>query len=828
MNNDLKFLKNNDFFCQSFKKLVVNENIDANTTEFLLGCAYLFIKEFSKDNRLTIFFEIAYFISLKIAILKKDYNSLLDISSNLGLYPISKHIIDKDLLNNKDNEIDSENTFVNLFSLNYQLKKFRHNEITETLEQKKFREKILANDSKENSYIAPTSYGKSSLILEIIKKNIDKKIAIIVPTKSLLVQTVKLVNTTFKNHKIIFHDEMYDNQEFFIAVLTQERGLRLLKNENLSFDILIIDEAHNIFENDQRSILLTRLIRKNNLRNKYSRLLYLSPLINDSNNLKITSEQHILENKIVHNIKIPDIYEYCNDGSTRKYDRFLNKFYPISPPILGESYLHYIFHKKLTKNFLYINSPKKIEEFSKIFSQLLPNKNNKNLNEISLVISKYVHKDFYCVDYIKKGISYIHGKLPDLIKEYLEYKFSKLKEFEYIVANKVILEGINLPIDNLFILSVNSLDKQQLINLIGRVNRLNEVFNEHYLHKLIPQIHFLNNDKFNRKNGKMENKIKLLKKTELEDIVKNPILLNFNEKNLSSTKDSIENEEVDDEQSSYEKIENIKKQENFIINNDTNPQYKTKKYLIESGVLSVYLEYMDVTENLEKRIEFYKNTPEWKSANPIEKIFILFIRDLEIYITNFEFSRLKNQEARTFYINFVKRMHTMSLKEHILFTVNYMKFKKKADPLFYIGASYGEESKMNPITQKKGSKVYIDVSKKTDKELVNIALVKIKIESDFLSYRINEYVNLLYSLNLLSEKEYNLFIYGSEIKAETALAKIGLSSSLINQLSKDEQLSNVHVTEFGRLDYNKAFQEYLSKQDDLINFEISKYADIHN
>jgi hypothetical protein len=30
--------------------------------------------------------------------------------------------------------------------------------------------------------------------------------------------------------------------------------------------------------------------------------------------------------------------------------------------------------------------------------------------------------------------------MPDLIKEYLEYKFKEIKELKYIVANSVILE----------------------------------------------------------------------------------------------------------------------------------------------------------------------------------------------------------------------------------------------------------------------------------------------------------------------------------------------------------------------------------------------------
>ena len=52
---------------------------------------------------------------------------------------------------------------------------------------------------------------------------------------------------------------MYENEIEFISVLTQERALRLLqKNEELYFDTLYIDEAHNLFNKDSRTILLSR------------------------------------------------------------------------------------------------------------------------------------------------------------------------------------------------------------------------------------------------------------------------------------------------------------------------------------------------------------------------------------------------------------------------------------------------------------------------------------------------------------------------------------------------------------------------------------------
>src|SRR5690606_34815842 len=105
--------------------------------------------------------------------------------------------------------------------------------IIETYKQKNNRLDLLNSDVDEKAYIAPTSFGKSKLIQEFLKRRDYKRIAIIVPTKSLLTQTYNTVKDLFDERKIIFHDEMYQGENNFIAIFTQERALRLLsKNKD--------------------------------------------------------------------------------------------------------------------------------------------------------------------------------------------------------------------------------------------------------------------------------------------------------------------------------------------------------------------------------------------------------------------------------------------------------------------------------------------------------------------------------------------------------------------------------------------------------------------
>ncbi|MGR5162322.1 DEAD/DEAH box helicase [Vibrio owensii] len=813
----LTWLKKDDYFVSVLEKMTVNIPLDDKELEFILSCAIIFLMDYSRDKRKNQYFEFGYYIVLKCALNNNNYEPLLDVSTNYGFYPISKYIIENKLFSN-----DSTTEF----KLDLELNRFKYNGIIETYDQKQSREVLIESENRENCYIAPTSFGKSSLIVEIIKNKKYNKVAIIVPTKSLLIQTYKLIKRHFSGKNIIFHDEMYDGSNDFIAIFTQERALRLLKDESISFDLLIIDEAHNLFDKGARSILLTRLIRRNRKRNTKSTNYYLSPLISDSSNLKVDTNQDFFERKIINNIKEADIYEYEKDGNIRQYNRFLDCFFNLTNK---SCYLDYIVNSSKNKNFLYLRAPKKVEELSICLSDKLEILDSESLNILSDTVSKNVHKDFYCVEYIKKGLVYLHGKLPDLIKEYLEYKFSNNNEVKYVVANSVILEGVNLPVDNMYILNARSLDHKSLINLIGRVNRLNEVFDidRRSLDKLVPNVHFINSDEFN-KGVKMENKIKMLKSSVFSDSLNNPLLYNFDIETLRDQLEKYKNKgdlnkimEIEEKISKY--FEVLEK-EDFLINSDDEGPNRVKKILLESEVLSIYDNKNEAIELLKNRINYVQLHNDWDSAHVIDKVYLFFIDGLESRISNPKILRLKHEKARSFYKMFTDNLHRLTLKEHISGNISYFQaIKNKPEGrLFFIGDSYGEFSRDGS----NGNNLYLDLSTKTRKEMANIALVKIKIESDFVSYDLNDYVNVLFDLGLINESEYDLYIYGTDNKSNSEFVKLGISGSLINKLDKDGQIANLNINEFGIVECKPDFFDYLSKQDDLIQFEISKFIDI--
>jgi len=812
--NSLAWLKNDDRFVRINEKLARGVSLKQDEAMFCLSVAILLIKEYEKDRRRTSYLEFGYFLILNYSLQSNDYEPLFDISINLGFYPISRFIIDKGLMLGeglRDHFIEGG------------LRDFVYREITETLEQSRFRKQLVDSEAIDSCYIAPTSFGKSSMMVELVSALCLDKIFIVVPTKSLLTQTYKLIKHSFPSQKVIFHDEMYDGESQFIAIFTQERALRLLKSEAaMKIDALLLDEAHNLFESSSRSILLSRLIRRVRMRKPNSRIFYFSPLINDSENLRFEEKQKIETRRIQFNIKEADISEYRLDGRAYKYNRFLNAFFEYKSE---RGMLNYIIENKMSNNFLYLRAPKKVESFAGILANSLPDIKCEELDDLSETISRNVHEDFYCVELVKKGVLYIHGRLPDLIKEYLEFKFKEIGALEFIVANSVILEGVNLPIDNLYILNTHALGAKELTNLIGRVNRLNEVFgvDRPDLAMLKPSVHFINSESFNRAKSNMSNKIEKLKSGGFLDEVKNPTLLSFDISKYDKIIESSTNSEaVDSAKISKNNAISIIARENFLTRVPGSDEERMKALFLESGMSSIYFNPEAAFDDVLDNVRAVKNAPLGAELDPVEMIYRVFISGLENEIKDMSFYRLKNEKARNYYRMFVKNIHSLTLKNHINSTVKYFydNASETGNAVFYIGSSYGEISSDGADD---GAKNYIDLSTKNHKELVNLALIKIKMESDFLSYKLNEFVSLLKEYGVVLERDYNVFIYGTAKKRNSDLTKLGLSGAIIKKIESDGQIENIGVNALGHVSVNADFEDYLGMQDDLMQFEIRKY-----
>lgn len=798
-------------FSEVLKKLTTGVKMDAPEKAYILAVAMLFIRRFLVDKRHTSYADLAYYIILKYSVEYGDYAPLYDFSVNFGFYPVAKEILRNGL---------HESNLVNDCLGEIKLDRFSDAEKT-TLTLEQYRESIdfIGDKSYEACYFAPTSFGKSSLIVDRIKQlgDLPSKIVIIVPTKSLLIQTYQMIRSAGLRRKLMIHDEMYNEEKSFIAVFTQERALRLLSKQDIFFDLIFIDEAHNLLKGDSRSILLSRVIGKNRSLNPTQQVLYLSPLVKDAANLRLSADQDISSHTIKFNIKEPEIYEFRLDGEVHQYNRFVNNFYKTNE---GTNINDYIKSASGGKNFVYNYRPVKVEQLAHELCEIIPKIEITNaLYEVVNILANEVHPDFYAIQYLKHGVVYLHGKLPDTLKEYIEYKYKNIPELKYVVANSVILEGINLPIDTLFIFNTHKLQGKELINLIGRVNRLNTIFgfNENRLSRLLPKIHFINNEKHCRIGSKMENKIKLLRSRVFDDQVENPTLNAFDIEKLSIPATSREKR--------LEKTTSIQENEKFLTTAPDTKEDEIRAYLIESGITEFYVNGKDIIARfLEVSSILTSNLSEfWIQKTVMDKVHYTFLQDIG-NIADFEISRLSYVEARNYYENHILVTQKNSLKENIKAQVRYFKMRAdSADRKMYFGTSYGEEPRETGAYPNTLFNTYIDMSKKSERELVNLAIVKLKMEDDFVSFKLNKLIVMLFDYGLISTDDYNQYVYGTTDERKIAFAKYGLKVSMVSRLEADGQLDNLWFDDFNNLQSTPEFDKYLLTVNDFHRFEIGRY-----
>lgn len=97
------------------------------------------------------------------------------------------------------------------------------------------------------------------------------------------------------------------------------------------------------------------------------------------------------------------------------------------------------------------------------------------------------------------------------------------------------------------------------------------------------------------------------------------------------------------------------------------------------------------------------------------------------------------------------------------------------------------------------------------------------MEDNFISYKLNKFVEMMYDYKLITDKEYNLHIYGTEKPKNIDLIKFGLNSSLISRLETDGQLENLTFDDYGNLIGNTNFEDFLENIDDFYKFQINKF-----
>jgi len=353
------------------------------------------------------------------------------------------------------------------------------------------------SNSKHFSFSGPTSMGKSFIIKSFIRKVVGNKppenVVIMVPTRALINQFSIDLNKELKvilehyNYAVATNSNVAeiqaDQKQHYIFVLTPERLLSYLsQKKNPPFAYLFVDEAHKLAaEKDTRAITAYSAISKALKQNKNLNLYFSSPNVS---NPEVFLKLFKKDEKLNYKTKEAPVSQnlFFVDMIAKKVTHYLDtEPYDFQPSIvkMAESIFDIISHMGgVESNIVYCSSKfDAVDKAEKLFRYFENDEIGVSINVKKVIrqIKGYIHKDYYLAEFLDRGIGYHFGNLPQIIRTKVESLF-KAREIRFVFCTSTLLEGVNMPAKNVFILNnKNGRTEFQPIdfwNLAGRAGRL--------------------------------------------------------------------------------------------------------------------------------------------------------------------------------------------------------------------------------------------------------------------------------------------------------------------------------------------------------------------
>ena len=330
----------------------------------------------------------------------------------------------------------------------------------------------ILNSGKNLVVSAPTSFGKSLLIEEIVASRQFRNIVVIQPTLALLDETRKKLLKYDESYKIIVRtSQEADKNRGNLFLLTAERVMEYKRFPEIDF--LILDEFYKLSakRDDERSDALNNAFHF--LLHKHKcRFYLLGPNIDDIS--KGFEEKY---NAVFYKTNYSLVFNRQHDF----YSNFQKEFGKRGKKkIFKESKLFELLDKlEHEQTIIYCSSPKRARYLANQFLIFLQNKKmgvkNNNLPLMEWIEAN-VAKTWCLVDLLKWEIGVHDGALQKHISSSIIQYFND-KKLKYLFCTSTIIEGVNTSAENVIYFddtkgSDKKIDYFDYSNIKGRSGRL--------------------------------------------------------------------------------------------------------------------------------------------------------------------------------------------------------------------------------------------------------------------------------------------------------------------------------------------------------------------
>lgn len=383
----------------------------------------------------------------------------LDLIERAGFYPYFEDII------NSSNDSVFNDSLKSKIRASFYKSKYMPN-IYFHEKQKEIEMKLSNGNNVAVS--APTSFGKSLLIEEMVARNEYKNILIIQPTLALIDETRRKLfkySSGEYDYKIILNSNQ-DIGEKNIYILTAERVLEMNAIDNIDF--FIVDEFYKVSnrKNDDRKSALNNAIY--NIMKMNPQSLFLTPKVNSLSQkfrklykIVFFNTDYSLVNTKIKEIRNRNGNVYSSGDKKKKLFKLLDE-------------------NKDEQNIVYVRTPREAyklaNEYIK-FSNELKIRNDKL--DVFEWIDENVSKHWNLKNLFKYGIGAHNGSLPrHIVTE--EIDLFNSKKINVMFATTSLIEGVNTAAKNVFVYSKKKgnldIDYFDYTNIIGRAGRMGKHF----------------------------------------------------------------------------------------------------------------------------------------------------------------------------------------------------------------------------------------------------------------------------------------------------------------------------------------------------------------
>ena len=375
-----------------------------------------------------------------------------------------------------------------------------------------FQQRFWINAGQPNwlSASAPTASGKTFLVLQWLVDQMRigaARLAVyLAPTRALVSEIeISLQSLLGKNSPIDVSSlplrEKFDTAQGggkrLILVFTQER-LHLLANTlgvDFSADLLIVDEAHKIGDN-QRGVILQEAIERATRANPKLKIVFISPATqnpeelltdapDDVDTVSVDSDTPTVLQNVILADQVPRKPKFWA-LAVRHQEALL----PVgtlelsSAPNGPRKQLAFIAAAAGERGgtLVYVNGAAESETVADLISQLQPNAVaiDPELAALADLARKGVHPQFGLASLVERGVAFHFGNMPSLIRLEIERLFRSGK-IRFLVCTSTLIEGVNLSCRTIVLRGPRKgrghpMEPHDFWNLAGRAGRWGDEF----------------------------------------------------------------------------------------------------------------------------------------------------------------------------------------------------------------------------------------------------------------------------------------------------------------------------------------------------------------